>query len=158
MYVSKTSKSCASHLLAPTPQLDVQSVKWLEDYLIAHDKVTVLTVSHDSGYELSFSIVSPVTDFYPQILRSALSRLATNHRSNVPHLDNVCQEIIHYESKKVSLASSRLSVVMDTHICVHSLFTTPAISRTLSSVCLRRTRTTPSPQHQSSYPSRRQEA
>ena len=30
-------------------QLDVQSVKWLEDYLIAHDKVTVLTVSHDSG-------------------------------------------------------------------------------------------------------------
>lgn len=31
-------------------QLDVQSVKWLEDYLIAHDKITVLTVSHDSGY------------------------------------------------------------------------------------------------------------
>lgn len=31
-------------------KLDVQSVKWLEDYLIAHDNVTVLTVSHDSGY------------------------------------------------------------------------------------------------------------
>ncbi|QRW24299.1 ABC transporter [Rhizoctonia solani] len=31
-------------------QTDRASVKWLEDYLIAHDKVTVLTVSHDSGF------------------------------------------------------------------------------------------------------------
>lgn len=30
-------------------KLDRNSVKWLEDYLIAHDKVTVLIVSHDSG-------------------------------------------------------------------------------------------------------------
>ncbi|KAF8722000.1 Chromo (CHRromatin Organization MOdifier) domain, partial [Rhizoctonia solani] len=34
----------------PTNHLDRASVKWLEDYLIAHDKVTVLTVSHDSGF------------------------------------------------------------------------------------------------------------
>ncbi|KDN42541.1 hypothetical protein RSAG8_06684, partial [Rhizoctonia solani AG-8 WAC10335] len=34
----------------PTNHLDRTSVKWLEDYLIAHDKVTVLIVSHDSGF------------------------------------------------------------------------------------------------------------
>ncbi|KAG8718726.1 hypothetical protein FRC09_012202 [Ceratobasidium sp. 395] len=34
----------------PTNHLDRASVKWLEDYLIAHDKVTVLVVSHDSGF------------------------------------------------------------------------------------------------------------
>ncbi|CAE6422760.1 unnamed protein product [Rhizoctonia solani] len=34
----------------PTNHLDRMSVKWLEDYLIAHDKVTVLIVSHDSGF------------------------------------------------------------------------------------------------------------
>ncbi|KAF8606113.1 hypothetical protein BDV93DRAFT_520970 [Ceratobasidium sp. AG-I] len=34
----------------PTNHLDRTSVKWLEDYLIAHDRVTVLIVSHDSGF------------------------------------------------------------------------------------------------------------
>ncbi|CAE7059439.1 unnamed protein product [Rhizoctonia solani] len=34
----------------PTNHLDRASVKWLEDYLIAHDRVTVLVVSHDSGF------------------------------------------------------------------------------------------------------------
>ncbi|KAJ1305703.1 hypothetical protein OPQ81_010438 [Rhizoctonia solani] len=34
----------------PTNHLDRASVKWLEDYLIAHEKVTVLIVSHDSGF------------------------------------------------------------------------------------------------------------
>jgi len=30
-------------------QLDKASVKWLEEYLIAHTNVTCLIVSHDSG-------------------------------------------------------------------------------------------------------------
>ncbi|QRV96485.1 ABC transporter [Ceratobasidium sp. AG-Ba] len=34
----------------PTNHLDRASVKWLEDYLISHEKVTVLIVSHDSGF------------------------------------------------------------------------------------------------------------
>lgn len=32
-----------------TLQLDRASVQWLEKYLIAHDKVTCLIISHDSG-------------------------------------------------------------------------------------------------------------
>lgn len=34
----------------PTNHLDVQSVAWLQDYLKAQTQVTVLTVSHDSGF------------------------------------------------------------------------------------------------------------
>ncbi|KAK0195373.1 P-loop containing nucleoside triphosphate hydrolase protein [Armillaria mellea] len=34
----------------PTNHLDRASVLWLEKYLIAHDKVTCLIVSHDSGF------------------------------------------------------------------------------------------------------------
>ncbi|TDL26171.1 hypothetical protein BD410DRAFT_784225 [Rickenella mellea] len=34
----------------PTNHLDRASVKWLEDYLIAHTNVTCLIVSHDSGF------------------------------------------------------------------------------------------------------------
>lgn len=34
----------------PTNHLDKNSVKWLEEYLIAHNKVTCLIVSHDSGF------------------------------------------------------------------------------------------------------------
>lgn len=34
----------------PTNHLDVQSVKWLETYLTSNPNITVLTVSHDSGF------------------------------------------------------------------------------------------------------------
>ncbi|KAF8070661.1 P-loop containing nucleoside triphosphate hydrolase protein [Lyophyllum atratum] len=34
----------------PTNHLDKASVKWLEQYLIAHENVTCLIVSHDSGF------------------------------------------------------------------------------------------------------------
>jgi elongation factor 3 len=34
----------------PTNHLDVQSVAWLEKYLTSHNEITVLTVSHDSGF------------------------------------------------------------------------------------------------------------
>ncbi|CEH17414.1 mrna export factor elf1 [Ceraceosorus bombacis] len=34
----------------PTNHLDVASVKWLQDYLVSNTNVTVLTVSHDSGF------------------------------------------------------------------------------------------------------------
>ncbi|KAG6866734.1 hypothetical protein C0991_011393 [Blastosporella zonata] len=37
-------------ILTPFNQLDKASVKWLEQYLIAHTKVTCLIVSHDSGF------------------------------------------------------------------------------------------------------------
>lgn len=34
----------------PTNHLDVQSVAWLENYLVSNKNVTVLTVSHDTGF------------------------------------------------------------------------------------------------------------
>lgn len=34
----------------PTNHLDVGSVKWLEEYLVSNQNITVLTVSHDSGF------------------------------------------------------------------------------------------------------------
>ncbi|KAE8215735.1 hypothetical protein CF327_g1012 [Tilletia walkeri] len=34
----------------PTNHLDVQSVAWLENYLISNSNITVLTVSHDTGF------------------------------------------------------------------------------------------------------------
>lgn len=34
----------------PTNHLDVQSIRWLEEYLVSHNDITVLTVSHDSGF------------------------------------------------------------------------------------------------------------
>ncbi|KAF8305161.1 hypothetical protein DL93DRAFT_2089730 [Clavulina sp. PMI_390] len=81
----------------PTNHLDVQSVKWLEDYLIAHDKVTVLTVSHDSGFT-----------------------------------DNVCQEIIHYESKKLVYYPGNLSEFVKRVPSAKSYYTLAATSIKLS--------------------------
>lgn len=34
----------------PTNHLDIGSVKWLEQYLVSNSNITVLTVSHDSGF------------------------------------------------------------------------------------------------------------
>ncbi|KAK0569483.1 [NU+] prion formation protein 1 [Tilletia horrida] len=34
----------------PTNHLDVQSVAWLENYLVSNNNITVLTVSHDTGF------------------------------------------------------------------------------------------------------------
>lgn len=34
----------------PTNHLDVGNVKWLEDYLVSHEEITSLIVSHDSGF------------------------------------------------------------------------------------------------------------
>ncbi|CCH41349.1 Elongation factor 3 [Wickerhamomyces ciferrii] len=34
----------------PTNHLDVGNVKWLQDYLVEHDEITSLIVSHDSGF------------------------------------------------------------------------------------------------------------
>ncbi len=34
----------------PTNHLDVGNVKWLEEYLVSNPRVTVITVSHDSGF------------------------------------------------------------------------------------------------------------
>ncbi|WFD23742.1 [NU+] prion formation protein 1 [Malassezia equina] len=34
----------------PTNHLDVQSIRWLESYLVSNSDITVLTVSHDSGF------------------------------------------------------------------------------------------------------------
>ncbi|KDN45944.1 hypothetical protein K437DRAFT_294415 [Tilletiaria anomala UBC 951] len=34
----------------PTNHLDVQSVAWLQQYLVSHNDITVLTVSHDPGF------------------------------------------------------------------------------------------------------------
>ncbi|KAK9462427.1 P-loop containing nucleoside triphosphate hydrolase protein [Lipomyces oligophaga] len=34
----------------PTNHLDVANVKWLEDYLVSHEDITSLIVSHDSGF------------------------------------------------------------------------------------------------------------
>lgn len=34
----------------PTNHLDVSNVKWLEDYLVTHEEITSLIVSHDSGF------------------------------------------------------------------------------------------------------------
>jgi len=69
---------------ANSQQLDRNSVKWLEQYLIAHDRVTCLIVSHDSGYVLISS--------HPQSFSSL----------SIPSfLDNVTTDILHYETKKV---------------------------------------------------------
>jgi elongation factor 3 len=61
-------------------------VTWLEEYLISHSNVTCLIVSHDSR-----SVVRPL----------ALSCLDIARR----FLDNVTTDIIHYEDKKVYIAS-----------------------------------------------------
>ncbi|PWZ02480.1 hypothetical protein BCV70DRAFT_196723 [Testicularia cyperi] len=34
----------------PTNHLDVQSIAWLENFLVSNDQITVVTVSHDSGF------------------------------------------------------------------------------------------------------------
>ena len=66
-------------------QLDRASVKWLEQYLIAHSNVTCLIISHDSGCVLLW-LLSPLV----------LTVLCS-------FLDNVTTDIIHYETKKVTI-------------------------------------------------------
>lgn len=89
LYAANKSCTCESVyslliLLHFLDQLDRASVKWLEQYLIAHTNVTCLIISHDSGYVL------------PQIIFIALSKFFLRF------LDNVTTDIIHYETKKVN--------------------------------------------------------
>ncbi len=37
-------------LLTSRPNLDVQSIAWLENFLVTNKQITVVTVSHDSGF------------------------------------------------------------------------------------------------------------
>ncbi|KAF1325175.1 Elongation factor 3, partial [Globisporangium splendens] len=64
----------------PTNHLDVHAVAWLVDYLNSLDNMTVLLVSHDTGF-----------------------------------LDNVCTDVLHYESKQLVLYPGTLSHFVELH-------------------------------------------
>ncbi|OQS00298.1 elongation factor 3 [Thraustotheca clavata] len=64
----------------PTNHLDVHAVQWLVDYLNSLESMTVLLVSHDTGF-----------------------------------LDNVCTDVLHYESKKLVLYPGSLSKFVEKH-------------------------------------------
>ncbi|RLN60600.1 hypothetical protein BBP00_00005892 [Phytophthora kernoviae] len=64
----------------PTNHLDVHAVQWLVDYLNSLETMTVLLVSHDTGF-----------------------------------LDNVCTDVLHYESKKLVLYPMKLCEFVEIH-------------------------------------------
>lgn len=64
----------------PTNHLDVHAVAWLVQYLNSLDSMTVLLVSHDTGF-----------------------------------LDNVCTDVLHYESKQLVLYPGTLSQFVELH-------------------------------------------
>jgi elongation factor 3 len=64
----------------PTNHLDVHAVQWLVDYLNSLETMTVLLVSHDTGF-----------------------------------LDNVCTDVLHYESKKLVLYPMKLNAFVELH-------------------------------------------
>lgn len=64
----------------PTNHLDVHAVQWLVDYLNSLESMTVLLVSHDTGF-----------------------------------LDNVCTDVLHYESKKLVLYPMTLNAFVEIH-------------------------------------------
>ncbi|RLN93037.1 hypothetical protein BBJ28_00015253 [Nothophytophthora sp. Chile5] len=64
----------------PTNHLDVHAVQWLVDYLNSLETMTVLLVSHDTGF-----------------------------------LDNVCTDVLHYESKKLVLYPMKLRAFVELH-------------------------------------------
>lgn len=64
----------------PTNHLDVHAVQWLVDYLNSLETMTVLLVSHDTGF-----------------------------------LDNVCTDVLHYESKKLVLYPMKLCDFVELH-------------------------------------------
>ncbi|KAJ8514383.1 hypothetical protein ONZ45_g8055 [Pleurotus djamor] len=94
----------------PTNHLDKASVKWLEQYLIAHTNVTCLIVSHDSGY------VSTRLSIDPQLIETP------------SFLDNVTTDIIHYESKKLVYYPGNLSTFVEQHPEAKSYYTLAATS------------------------------
>ena len=116
-------------------QLDVGSVKWLEDYLASHVNISCLIVSHDSGC-VTCSI------FYEWSVDLS--------QCSYSFLDNVTTDIIHYEDKKVS--NGRLSLYADfDNFMFCSLFITLATSPTSSSTSRLPNRITHSPQHPSNF-------
>ncbi|EQC40041.1 hypothetical protein SDRG_02697 [Saprolegnia diclina VS20] len=64
----------------PTNHLDVHAVQWLVDYLNSLESMTVLLVSHDTGF-----------------------------------LDNVCTDVLHYESKQLVLYPGTLAKFVEKH-------------------------------------------
>lgn len=64
----------------PTNHLDVHAVAWLVQYLNSLDSMTVLLVSHDTGF-----------------------------------LDNVCTDVLHYETKQLVLYPGTLSHFVELH-------------------------------------------
>jgi elongation factor 3 len=103
-------------------QLDRASVKWLEQYLIAHSNVTCLIISHDSGYVLLW-----------HLFRCVLTVLCS-------FLDNVTTDIIHYETKKVNIYYSNVWTPFRSRV-TKSSYTTQGTFLPLSLNTLKRSRT-----------------
>lgn len=85
---------CKADLLLldePTNHLDTASIAWVESYLTSQKDVTVLVVSHDSGF-----------------------------------LDNICTDIIHYESKRLVYYRGNLAKFVEKHPPAKSYYTLSA--------------------------------